>query len=310
MNGPADPAGLRLAVAINPRAAFGGKRKRSAGHTGDVAVRALRSAGHRVTVLRRRDYDALREAVDAAVAAGAQALVVVGGDGMVHLGVNALAGTSIPLGIIPAGTGNDAARGLGLDPGDPGTAVERFLKSCQGEPRSVDLGRLERAGEAPVWFMCALSAGFDALVNERANGWRWPRGPLRYQLAILRELAELKPLHYSLVVDGQVRTQRAVLISISNGASVGGGMKITPDARYDDGRLDLFILSPVSRLGFLRIYPLVFSGRHTRRAEVRIEQVEEVFIDLPGMVAYADGERIGPLPATVKVDPGALKLWA
>lgn len=112
------------------------------------------------------------------------------------------------------------------------------------------------------------------------------------------------------MVDGQVRTQRAVLISISNGASVGGGMKITPDARYDDGRLDLFILSPVSRLGFLRIYPLVFSGRHTRRAEVRIEQVEEVFIDLPGMVAYADGERIGPLPATVKVDPGALKLWA
>lgn len=309
MNGPADPAGLRIAVAINPRAAFGGKRKRPAGHTGDLVVRALRSAGHRVTVLRRRDYAALRAAVDTAVAAGAQALVVVGGDGMVHLGANALAGTPIPLGIIPAGTGNDAARGLGLDPGDPGAAVERFLKSCQGEPRSVDLGRLERAGATPVWFMCALSAGFDALVNERANRWHWPRGPMRYQLAILRELAVLKPLHYSLVVDGQVRRQRAVLISISNGVCVGGGMKITPDARYDDGRLDLFVVSPVSRLGFLRIYALVFSGRHTRRPEVRIEQVEEVFIDSPGVVAYADGERIGPLPATVKVDPGALKLW-
>jgi diacylglycerol kinase (ATP) len=160
-----------------------------------------------------------------------------------------------------------------------------------------------------VWFICAFSAGFDAAVNERANGWRWPRGPMRYNLAILRELAVLKPLTYTLVVDGQARRHQAVLISVSNGTSIGGGMKITPKARYDDGRLDLFALSPVSRLKFLRIFPLVFSGRHTQRPEVRIEQVAEVVIDSPGVIAYADGERIGPLPAVVKVDPGAVLLW-
>lgn len=302
--------GLRIAVAINPRAAFGGSRKASTENTGEQAVQRLRAAGHEVTVLRRRDYGALREAVDAEVAAGTQALVVVGGDGMVHLGVNALAHTGIPLGIIPAGTGNDAARGLGLDRADPDAAVDHFLQRCRQEPRHIDLGRVERAGQAPVWFMGALSAGFDALVNERANSWRWPRGPMRYNLAILRELSVLKPLEYSLVVDGVPRLQRAMLISVSNGTSIGGGMKITPDAKYDDDRLDLFVVAPVSRLTFLRIFPLVFSGRHTGHPKVSIEQVQEVSIDAPGLVSYADGERVGPLPATIRVDAGALAVWA
>lgn len=306
---PGAPAALSIAVAINPRAAFGGRGKSASGRMGDMVVAHLREAGHEVSVLRRRDYQALAEAVDAELASGAQALVVVGGDGMVHLGVNALAGRNVPLGIVPAGTGNDAARGLGLDPKDPEAAVDRFLKACQSTPRTVDLGRIERAGQPPVWFMCALSAGFDALVNERANGWRWPHGPMRYNLAILRELATLKPLHYSLVVDGAVRQLQAVLISVSNGVSIGGGMKITPDAKYDDGLLDLFVVSPVSRLTFLRIYPLVFSGRHTSHPRVSIERVREVTVASAGVVAFADGERIGPLPATIKVDAGALQLW-
>lgn len=306
---PSAPTALSIAVAINPRAAFGGRGRNTSGHTGDMVVQRLRSAGHVVSVLRRRDYKSLQEAVDAEIAAGAQALVVVGGDGMVHLGVNALAGKTLPLGIVPAGTGNDAARGLGLDPNDPEAAVDRFLKACQGAPRTVDLGRIERAGQGPVWFMCALSAGFDALVNERANGWRWPRGPMRYNLAILRELATLKPLHYALVVDGAVRQLQAVLISVSNGISIGGGMKITPEAKYDDGQLDLFVVSPVSRLTFLRIYPLVFSGRHTSHPMVSIERVKEVSMASAGLVAYADGERMGSLPATIKVDAGALQLW-
>lgn len=318
MKTPADSAApgsntapvLSIAVAINPRAAFGGKGAASPGHTGELVVARLRAAGHTVTVLRRRDYHSLSEAVDAEISAGADALVVVGGDGMVHLGVNAVAHTKVPLGIIPAGTGNDAARGLGLELQNPGAAVEHFLSCARGKPRAVDLGRIERSGEPPRWFMGALSAGFDALVNERANMWRWPTGPMRYNLAILRELAVLRPLSYALVVDGRARHQRGVLISISNGTSIGGGMKITPDAKYDDGLLDLFVVSPVSRSTFLRIYPQVFSGRHTNRPEVSIEQVTEVVIDAPGLVAYADGERIGPLPATVRVDPGAALLWA
>ncbi|MGA7203250.1 MAG: YegS/Rv2252/BmrU family lipid kinase [Specibacter sp.] len=307
---PVAPKALRIAVAINPRAAFGGRGPNTPGHIGEMVVERLRAAGHQVAVLRRGNYDELAQAVRAEVATGAQALVVVGGDGMVHLGVNALAHTSIPLGIVPAGTGNDAARGLGLDPKNPAAAVDHFLLACQRMPRTIDLGRIERAGSAPVWFMCALSAGFDALVNERANGWQWPHGPMRYNLAILRELLTLKPVQYSLVVDGERREQRAVLISVANGPSIGGGMKITPDASYDDGLLDLFVVSPVSRLTFLRIYPLVFSGRHTGHRAVSIERVTEVSLTSTNLVAYADGERIGALPATTRVDPGALRVWA
>ncbi|MHA7175488.1 diacylglycerol/lipid kinase family protein [Arthrobacter sp. Sr24] len=306
---PAANTALNIAVAVNPRAALGGNRKKSPGSTGDMVVARLRDAGHNVTVLRRRDYAALREAVDAEIAAGTQALVVVGGDGMVHLAANALVGTGIPLGIVPAGTGNDAARGLGLDPHDASAAVEHFIQRCQQPPRTVDLGRIDRDGQDPVWFMGAFSAGFDALVNERANGWRWPHGPMRYNLAILRELAFLKSLHYAVRVDGVARDQPALLIAVSNGISIGGGMKITPDAKYDDGWLDLFVVSAVPRRTFLRIFPLVFSGRHTGHPAVSIERVHEVVFTAPTLVAYADGERIGALPAKVVVDPAALQLW-
>ncbi|WP_051389091.1 diacylglycerol kinase family protein [Arthrobacter sp. 35W] len=311
-------AGLRIAVAINPRAAFGAST-----HAGETVVARLRAAGHQVAVLRRGSYAKLAAAVETELAAGAQAVVVVGGDGMVHLGVNAVAGSDVPLGIIPAGTGNDTARGLGISLKGIDAAVDQFLAATAAGPRTIDLGLLERAGAetagpggaggsalpSRIWFAGALSAGFDALVNERANRWRFPRGKARYNLAILRELATLKPLHYRLVVDGVPEELDAVLISISNGISIGGGMKITPDARYDDGMLDLFIVSPLSRLTFLAIFPRVFAGRHTTHPAVQIRRVRSVSIDADAVVGYADGERVGPLPATVTAAPGALKVW-
>ncbi|MCC9068416.1 diacylglycerol/lipid kinase family protein [Arthrobacter cryoconiti] len=300
---------LRITVAINPRAAFGGSRTATSGQIGEMAVERLRAAGHLVTVLRRRNYAELRHAVDAEIAAGAQALVVVGGDGMVHLGVNALVGSNVPLGIVPAGTGNDAARGLGLDPKDPTAAVARFLHACQNKPRTVDLGRISTTGTKPVWFMCALSAGFDALVNERANSWHRPRGPMRYNLAILRELLALKPRKYALLVDGLPRELSALMISVANAPSIGGGLQIVPDAQNDDGLLDLFVLSPVSRWTFLRILPSVRAGRHTSHPAVRIERVRQVRVDTISLSAYADGERVGMLPLTVDVEPGALQVW-
>lgn len=300
---------LQIAVAVNPRAAFGGRRKNTTGHIGELVVEQLRAAGHQVSVLRRRNYAELQEAVDTEIALGAQALVVVGGDGMVHLGANALAASTVPLGIVPAGTGNDSARGLGLDPRNPRAAVEHFLKACQSEPRTIDLGRIERPGQGPVWFTGALSAGFDALVNERANGWSWPRGHMRYNLATLRELLTLKALKYALVVDGVPRELSALLISVSNGRFIGGGMMITPESQYDDGLLDLFVVSPVPRRTFLRIFPLVFSGRHTDHPAVHIERVTELTLESAGLVGYADGERIGALPLRVRVDPAALRVW-
>ena len=124
---------------------------------------------------------ALATRVADAVAAGTDALVVVGGDGMVHLGVNAAAGTGVPLGIVPAGTGNDiarGARGAGRRPGRGRRgAARRAAAPAAGGRRAV-----RRRPTASGWFAGVLAAGFDAVVNERANGWGgpavgWPRGP-------------------------------------------------------------------------------------------------------------------------------------
>jgi diacylglycerol kinase (ATP) len=298
-----------IAVAINPRASFGGAR-----HSGTVVVDFFRAAGASVIVLRRDSYDLLAESVGEALAAGCDALVVVGGDGMVHLGINALAGQgapygSVPLGIVPSGTGNDMARALGLPLKDARAACERIWVALKAGGRIIDAGRITGNGTTR-WFAGVVSAGFDAAVNERANAWRWPRGKGRYNLAMLRELATFRAIDYTVTADGDTWRQGAMLISVANGQSIGGGMKVTPDALLDDGFLDLFIVAPLSRVQFLAVFPKVFSGRHTGHRAVHIRQVRRVDVAAANVVAYADGERVGPLPLTVEVVPGAIRVLA
>ncbi|MDP9935309.1 diacylglycerol kinase family enzyme [Paenarthrobacter nicotinovorans] len=175
--------------------------------------------------------------------------------------------------------------------------------------RRIDVGRV-RAGGRITYFAGVLSAGFDAAVNERANSWRWPRGKSRYNLAMLRELGSFRRTEYRVVADDVRWTQRALLISVANGQSIGGGMRITPDALPDDGWLDLFVVKPLSRLRFLSIFPKVFAGKHTGRPEVEIRRVRTVRLEAEGVVAYADGERIAPLPVDVDVLPLALRVLA
>lgn len=240
-----------------------------------------------------------------AVASGIAALVVVGGDGMVNLGVNACAGTSTPLGIVAAGTGNDIASSLGLPAHDVVVAAQIV---ATGRTRRIDAVRRLVPGETPQWFVGVLCGGFDAVVNERANGWAWPRGKMRYNLAIARELPLFRPLPYELELDGEVWRTDAMLVAIGNGTSYGGGMHITPDAQLDDGLLDVLVVGPMSIPRLLTVFPKVFTGEHINHPAVTVRRARRVRISTPGVVAYADGERFGALPLEVEVVPGALNV--
>ena len=307
---------MLIAVAVNPRASFGRAR-----HAGKDAAAYFRAAGAEVLLLCADSYAGLAQAVEDALEQGVDALVVVGGDGMVHLGLNAIAGAGadagagpgarrrVPLGIIPAGTGNDTARALGLPLHNLPAACERALESLAGGGRMIDAGRITAGGSSRL-FAGVVSAGFDAAVNERANGWRWPRGKIRYQLAMLRELASFRAIDYTVTADGEQWRQPALLISVANGQSIGGGMRITPNALPDDGRLDLFIVKPLSRLNFLAVFPKVFAGKHLGHPAVEIRRVRKVRLEAEGVVAYADGERVGRLPVEVEVVPGVLRVLA
>jgi diacylglycerol kinase (ATP) len=299
----------RLVVAINPAAAFG-----ASSTVGMRVVAALRERGHQVTVLLESDFAQLFVATQLALRDTPDALVVVGGDGMVSLGTAAVAATGIPLGIIPCGTGNDLARGLGLPLRDVAAALDVLCAALDAGPRVIDAVRLAQHGTPVVpqekWFAGVLSAGFDAAVNERANSLRYPRGSSRYILALLIELVRLKPREYRLQLDGVELVTKAVLISVGNNVSIGGGMRVTPNALLDDGLLDVLVVTPLSRLAFLRIFPRVFAGTHLSDSRVTVHRARRVRIESSGVVAYADGERVGELPLEMEVQPGVLHVLA
>ncbi len=295
----------RWGLIVNPTSG-----KNTGRRIGLEALTLLRAAGADVVDLSAADARGALERGRAAIAAGAvDAVVVAGGDGMVHLGTTLCAGTGIPLGIIAAGTGNDIARELGLPVRDAAEAVARIL---DGRTRAVDAARLvtEAATGEGRWFLGVLAAGFDAVVNERANQWRWPKGPMRYNLAILRELPVFRPIPYVLTLDGVRMETEAMLVAVGNGPAYGGGMRVTPDAAFDDGLLDVLVLHRIPVHEFLRVFPKVFSGTHTSHPAVEVVRARTVRLEARGIVAYADGERFAPLPVDLEVVPGALSVLA
>ncbi|WP_299448093.1 YegS/Rv2252/BmrU family lipid kinase [uncultured Phycicoccus sp.] len=293
----------RLGLIVNPTSGRNSGRR-----IGLEALTLLRAAGTEVLDLSAADARGALEHGRAAIADRAvDAIVVAGGDGMVHLGANLCAGTDVPLGVIAAGTGNDIARELGLPVRDAAKAVERIL---HGRTRPVDAGRLVTAAGEERWFAGVLAAGFDAVVNERANQWRWPKGPMRYNLAIMRELPVFRPLPYVLTLDGQRMDTDAMLVAVGNGPAYGGGMRVTPDAAFDDGLFDVLVLHRIPVHEFLRVFPKVFTGAHTGHPAVEIVRARTVRLEARGIVAYADGERFAPLPVDLEVVPGALSVLA
>ncbi|MFW5474119.1 diacylglycerol/lipid kinase family protein [Knoellia sp. CPCC 206450] len=290
---------LRVGLVINPTAG-----KNTGARIGREAASLLAAAGHEVVDLSAMDGAHAVERARAAIEARSiDVVVVAGGDGMVHLGVNLVAGTDVPLGVIAAGTGNDNARELGLPVRDAAKAVERITR---GATRRVDAIRVLDPHGSPRWFVGVLAAGFDAVVNERANGWRWPKGQMRYNLAIARELGVFKPIPYVVEIDGVRHETKAMLVAVANGPAYGGGMKVVPSASYDDGLLDVLILHEVSIPTLLRVFPRVFKGAHVSHPAVEILTGRRVRLEAKGIVSYADGERFEPLPLECEVVPGAV----
>ena len=289
---------------MNPSASFGRNRA-----VGPAVVERLIAEGYEVAVLREANFELLRRETQSAFEQGTDGLIVVGGDGMVSLGANLVAQTGVPLGIVAAGTGNDLARGLGCRTTIPPPRPRRSSRPCAGR-RGRSTRGVMRHGEVRTWFACVLSAGFDAVVNERANRMRGRAAPAGTRSPSLRELATFRPLPYMLTIDGVRREQRAMLVSVANNPSLGGGMRIVPHADLADGLLDVFIVHPLSRLGLLAVFPRVFAGEHVDHPAVEFLQAERVRIEADDIVAYADGERIGQLPIDVEVVPGALSVFA
>ena len=295
----------RLVVAINPSARFGVNKG-----VGSTMADRLRGLGHDVVDLLEPSYEKLIASAEREIAKKPDAFIIVGGDGMVNLGVNLVAGTGVPLGLIPAGTGNDMARALGIPHEHQAAALDILVEALDRPARVIDAGFVTAADGTQRWFGCMLSAGFDATVNERANRMQHPKGKSRYTLAMLMELITLKPIQYRITYDGTVLNTGGMLVSVGNGESLGGGMRVTPNAILDDGLLDVLVVGPLSRIGFLRIFPKVFAGTHIRDPRVSVHLAKKIRIDADDVVAYSDGERVGPLPIDVEVRPGALLVLA
>jgi diacylglycerol kinase (ATP) len=295
---------MRLGVIVNPTAGRGAGKAEGA-----KAIELLSAAGIEVVDLTGADMnEANANARHAINDSQVDGIVVVGGDGIAHLGVNLCAGTDLPLGMIGAGTGNDLARSIGMPLNDTAGSVDIILAHLNN-PRTVDAVKAQTStGE--FWFFGTISAGFDALVNQRANRWRWPKGPSRYTLAMLAELASFKPIHYEATIDGEHRSFQAMLCAVANSESFGGGMRVAPNAIIDDGLLELFIVHSISRPEFIKVFPKVFTGEHISHPAVEIIQAKQVKISSGNMPAYSDGEAVGHSPVSAQIMPGSLRVFA
>ncbi|PXY35691.1 diacylglycerol/lipid kinase family protein [Prauserella flavalba] len=288
--------GLHAALAVHPGSGQGA----AARIAGTVAAR-LRDHVDRLDLLAADTPAQSRALLDRSHADGLDALVVLGGDGAAHQAVQFCAGTGVALGLVPSGTGNDLARALGV-PSDVPAAVDAVIAALrQRRRRRIDLGRV-----GDTWFGTVLCAGFDAAVNERANRMRWPRGPRRYDLAILAELAAFRSSRVVVRTDRDELELPAVLAAIGNTGFYGGGVPICPDADPGDGLFDVTVVGNAGRRELVHMLPGLRTGRHVTHPAVTTLRAREVTLSGNDWPVYADGEPLGRVPVSVTCVPGAL----
>ncbi|MGI9557643.1 MAG: diacylglycerol/lipid kinase family protein [Solirubrobacterales bacterium] len=284
----------RHALIVNPAAGAGRSAKMLPRVERELARHGLR---FRVATTRDAEH-ALQLATDAALSG--EVPLLMSGDGMVGRIGGALAGGEVPIGIIPAGRGNDLARVLGI-PMDAAGAADVVASGIES---TIDVGDVNGRP-----FLGTASCGFDSDANRIANDTKMVGGRLVYLYAALRALAEWRPARFTVSADGEPITFSGYSVVVANSKAYGGGMMIAPGAELDDGRLDVVMTTELSKLRFLASLPKVFKGTHVEEPEVRVVRAAGVRVeaDRPFDV-YADGERLAELPATVSVKKGALRV--
>jgi diacylglycerol kinase (ATP) len=239
----------------------------------------------------------------AAAQAGYETVVALGGDGTVHEVVNGLMQADSPrrprLGVVPIGSGNDFAGGVGIVR-DPASAMERIYKG--GQPKPVDVGRVkDGTGRAEYWCN-VLGIGFDAAINIHSRGIPLLHGFWMYFAAtLLTILLKYERPQIDLEIDGKKSSQRFLMLTLGNGTREGGGFRTTPDALMDDGWLDYLLVDPISRLRMMRLIPEVMQGTQGRFPEVHLGRFHTLHLtsDL-ALPIEADGEMFAPYAADVR----------
>jgi diacylglycerol kinase (ATP) len=230
-------------------------------------------------------------------------LIAAGGDGTVGLIAGVAAEAGRMLAIVPTGAGNDFASTLGYNRKKPLDAIAAI---AGGRDATVDLGVVNGR-----WYTCVTCSGFDAEANRWANTVTRLSGTPLYVAAVARTLALYKPCPFRVTVDGVVHESPAWLVAVGNSRSYAGGMQIVPDARLDDGLLDVCVIGDFSRLQIMRHFPKVFRGTHLAVPGVSSYRGSHITVEALGpkpMEVWADGERVGPLPATMEPRPNALRV--
>ncbi|WP_055585414.1 diacylglycerol/lipid kinase family protein [Peterkaempfera griseoplana] len=287
----------QLTAVVNPTAG---------GSTGAAALlplaALLRGAGADVEVEYSRGLHHAREVARQAAGRG-RVVLAVGGDGMAGCVGGALVGTDALLGLVPAGRGNDFARALEL----PTAADDLARVLLHGEPRRIDAVEVSSPGRPPTAGLGSVYAGVDALANRYANETRLLRGAASYYLGGLRAVLGWRHADYRITLDGILHERRGFTVVAANSAFYGFGRRIAPDARVDDGLLDVVVIRETSRLLFFSVMNELKSGTHTRRPQVEVLRGREVRIEADRPLPYGlDGEVDAVLPVTARVLPGAL----
>jgi diacylglycerol kinase (ATP) len=295
---------VKSAVIIaNPKA--GGGRARV---IAERSARTLSDLGISTRLVLPATMEAMHAEISEACERRPSVVIACGGDGTVHQVLQGAAESGVTMSVIPAGTGNDIARSLGIGVKERESWLRDLSELIRaGEESCVDLSRITH-GDRHVWSLGVISAGFDSAVNERANRLTRLRGTPRYVAALLAELRTFRMHDYEVTIDGMSLSGRALLIAVGNGESYGGGMRICPSADMSDGVLDVTWVDTAPRRTVLRVFPRIFSGRHIEHPLVSTYRGREITISSKGSVIYADGERIGVPPVRIEIASGALRI--